>query len=633
MESKNSFNENLKKVIRQYLEIETNYALVINGKYGIGKTHYFKNILAPEITKLSPQEDASKKFVPIHISLFGISTIEQVQTQIFLSLYPILKNKNLKLATGAGKAIIRGLAHFGRLGDIDKYIKDINLTSDDWVNYDELVLCFDDLDRKSDSLSVKDIFGFINTIVENEGTKVLIIYNEEDLLKNEDYTSKIKEKVVGVSVEFNQDIESAFNEIITQRYSSPSKIYHQHLNKFKNEIIEVIKKNENNLRNLIFFLEHYRVIFNSLAILFEEDKDFSFQKEEKHFAVLYFSLAISIEYKKGSLNASNFEDIKDLKKQIFLADIDFSGSFNREPSNEEDTGQPYIEIFKEAYYSENRFHFFDSIFNYLTGQSSFNIDDLKLELENYFKVDNGKIPESELVLKELDYSNCLKLDDKQYRDLTNEMLRHSDKGKYILKQYPTIFHYATRFNNVLNYNVKNLKERLKKGILKGKGTYQYDAKLNFLLSVANSAEYGEDLKEVIRFCIQINEETLAEEKESILVETLNIFKTDFEKFISIVTEEGNQIQYTPFWLQLPFNQVYRRIVNLEKDEILMLGGYFKNRYRISIFEKLYPEKDFLIQLSSALNKPTQARKKKNLKNAILNILSNDIEECINNFPN
>ena len=105
--------------------------------------------LDPKIKETSLTNDDRKKFTPIHISLFGFKSLEEIQTAIFIELFPILKSKGLKLAVGVGKSIIRGIAQLNQAGDIDKYIGDLNQDADEWLKYDELVICFDDLDRKS----------------------------------------------------------------------------------------------------------------------------------------------------------------------------------------------------------------------------------------------------------------------------------------------------------------------------------------------------------------------------------------------------------------------------------------------------------------------------------------------------
>jgi len=66
------------EIVLQYLKIETNYAIIITGNYGVGKTHFFKHELEPKIRELSIGRDERKKYVPIHISLFGYKSLDEI---------------------------------------------------------------------------------------------------------------------------------------------------------------------------------------------------------------------------------------------------------------------------------------------------------------------------------------------------------------------------------------------------------------------------------------------------------------------------------------------------------------------------------------------------------------------------
>ena len=621
--------ENLITIIKQYLKIETNYAVIMSGSYGIGKTYFFKNSLSPAITEISIPRDEKKKYIPIHISLFGINSIEELQSQIFFALYPILKNRGLKLAAGIGKSIIRGIAQINGLGNIDNYIADINVSANEWINYDEIVLCFDDLDRKSDKINIKDIFGFVNTLVENHGAKILIIANEKTLQNDEDYTSKLKEKVIGVSIQFNPDIDSVYDLIIKERYSSNSKAYFSFLKENKEQIIDVIRKNENNLRNLVFFLEHFSVIYYSLTNQFDTDADFKTSKQEKLKIVLNFTLAISIEYKIGNLNSTNFESIQRLNRFSYSV---FDELYSNQKNTAKEVKKSYSTIFKEKYFSEDNYHYLDSIFIYIIGQSAFEIDNLKKELNKIFIVENGNIPDTQKTLNALGYFNCLELNDKDYQMITNKMLDYVDQGKYQLADYPKAFHFATRFNNILNFNINKLKIRFKKGIDKGKSNYQFDYHLKLVLGLDENTEFKEDLKEIIQYCLQINNNLEVTNLKKNTLELLRLFENDFDKFLLSAKNTQENFKSIPFWMDLSLHKVYKVINRLSKTQLTELAFYFQDRYRINIYDKLYPEKDFLINLKNRINSP-QKRKVKNLRNATLDFLIKHIDESINNFPN
>lgn len=52
------------------------------------------------------------------------------------------------------------------------------------------------------------------------------------------------------------------------------------------------------------------------------------------------------------------------------------------------------------------------------------------------------------------------------------MLGFVDNGSFQLADYPTIFHFSTRFNNILNFNIDKLKIRFKRGVKKGIDNYK-----------------------------------------------------------------------------------------------------------------------------------------------------------------
>ncbi|WP_420577973.1 hypothetical protein [Ekhidna sp.] len=623
-------NDNLKVVIEQYLKIESNYAVIINGQYGIGKTHFFKEHLAPMISKMSSLQDASKKLIPVHISLFGIRSLEDIQTEIFLSIHPFLKNGAVKLAAGVGKSIIRGIAQINQLGDIDKYIADVNVTKNDWINYDQLVLCFDDIDRKSDSLNIKEVFGFINTLVENQGAKIILIANVQKLLEDEDYQSELQEKVIGVSVEFKPNSEKAFEEIIDQRYKSPFKLYHKFLTENKSSIVEVIKKNEDNLRNLIFFLEHFKIIFYGLTNLFESEKDFKINEKEKLEAVLNFSLATSFEYKLGKLNSTNFNEIMEYKGN--LSDINFD-EFLRSGSDKEEgeKKKSYSQIFKEVYFESKRYYYFHSILTYITGQNAFIEKNLKEELNGYFIVEDGSIPDYQKVYNQLGYFDCLDLSDESYKKLTNQMIDFAEQGKYPLKDYATVFHFASRFNNVLRYNLNRLKNRIKKGVTRGKENFKHDSHLRFHLSISDDTEFKDDVVEIMKYCLEINNQIAENHEIDKTEELFQMMQTDFEKFVEEAKSRENIFRFQPFWTKLSFNKVYSTILNLSNKEIIEIAFLFQDRYRQHIYEKLFPEKEFLEKLKKRL-KSRKSMRTKNLRNSTWQFLLKHIDESLANFP-
>jgi hypothetical protein len=130
----------------------------------------------------------------------------------------------------------------------------------------------------------------------------------------------------------------------------------------------------------------------------------------------------------------------------------------------------------------------------------------------------------------------------------------------------------------------------------------------------------------------MNESLKETKNENTLNQLFNLFKTDFKTFIEKVEGRDNEFRFSPFWLQFDKAKIVKRINELNNEQIWNLGHYFTSRYRRNIYEKLFPEKDFLISLRQEINKPTKKRTRKNLRNASLDYLTKCIIACEQNFP-
>jgi len=371
-------NEEITYRIEQYLELDTNYAIIINGDYGIGKTHYIKNELFPKIAKLKiPNLEYDETYIPILISLFGAKSIEDIQNQIFVELYPILKKRGVKIVAGLGNTVLK---YFG--SNLKDLLSETGTSSESLTDYRKILICIDDIDRKSSELDLKEVFGFVNNLVENLNAKILLIANEDELRKeintnDIDNYSLLREKVIGISVSFNSNVSLTFDRIIETKYQIANKPYFDFLIEHKKNIVHRISQNKDNLRNLLFFLEHFKIVFNDTTNYLSTENKFDTIKKNVLEGILNFTLPISIEYKMGKLNTTNFAEIKEVFQGFSFNISRFNGD-----SNEANALKTYAELFKEKYSPDDNVQrvYFDSIFNYITGKTSFKVEQLAEEL-------------------------------------------------------------------------------------------------------------------------------------------------------------------------------------------------------------------------------------------------------------
>lgn len=254
---------NLQNVTSDYLSKPTDFAVQVVGSWGYGKTYYYRNTLEPLICNTPTVTNAYKKYKPVYISLFGLKSVEDIATKIVMDFYQSkyfkayfskrLLRKRLKITQSILKIGLRGFLNFKRLGNVNEYLTDIKTIGENVLDTNELIICFDDLERKDTALRIEDLTGYINSLVD-EGIKVLIISNDDLLLKDGDTYKNLKEKIIGISVEFVPNVKETLESIIKARYSAYS-VYSKYLTDNIDDLINLSKATNNNFRHIIYALD------------------------------------------------------------------------------------------------------------------------------------------------------------------------------------------------------------------------------------------------------------------------------------------------------------------------------------------------------------------------------------------
>src|SRR5688572_9727625 len=87
-------------IVTAYLDSpDTDYAIMIDGPWGSGKTFFWKNQIAPMLTGRNNTEGRALRSA--YVSLYGITRPEEIHQEVFFALHPLLRNKFSKVATGA----------------------------------------------------------------------------------------------------------------------------------------------------------------------------------------------------------------------------------------------------------------------------------------------------------------------------------------------------------------------------------------------------------------------------------------------------------------------------------------------------------------------------------------------------
>lgn len=384
----------IEKIIENYLTInEIPHAILLEGGWGIGKTYYWKNILENKIKLTEIPENRLKnikdlknylptttteklKYEPVYISLFGVSTIDEIRLQLLFNLVlGDLDNHNSRAIFLLFRNSLNFFIKANTKVDISDAVKDLKVEHIFQDILPKIVLCIDDLERTSDKLSLIEVLGFINLLVEHYNVKVIIIANETKITETftkDDY-KKITEKLIGRSIKFSQD-KYELLENISCNFETQG--FKELIVKNKDLIVNLLENfGDNNIRSLIFSLNNLQVIFNSL-----ETSDSSNEVIIKQ--ILIFTLISSFEYKKKVFIKT--DELKNyLSKTRLAAMFDNMYEKPKDLTPEEELDNNFKDKVKRVYKSQNlEYFFFDSLSDFIIS-CNFDIDKLNIELNDF----------------------------------------------------------------------------------------------------------------------------------------------------------------------------------------------------------------------------------------------------------
>ena len=163
---------------------KTKSAIMLIGGWGTGKSFYIQNVLKPYLEE--KQKDC------IIVSLYGLNDLKEISKAIYLEekvkkisakiseLKPLNNAEKQAKTKLVGKTIVKGIASFFNI--------DLTSSEDDLQNlYESLdlsgkLIIFEDLERTN--IPIKDVLGYVNNLVEQDGVKVLLVANEKEILKS-----------------------------------------------------------------------------------------------------------------------------------------------------------------------------------------------------------------------------------------------------------------------------------------------------------------------------------------------------------------------------------------------------------------------------------------------------------------
>lgn len=249
----------------------TDYAIMVDGKWGSGKTYFWTKELKPTIE--STYYDQYNMYSTIYVSLYGLTSIEEINKKVFFELTQkmdkninrYMQNRRIKDMSEFTKRGLDVANYYGLLASSEKFDLDTVFT----VN--NRVICFDDFERAS--IDYNKLLGYINDFVEHDNIKVIILTNEYELMKkvNSDEYLKLKEKVVGNTYSFKQNYSDVIRNLI-KTYKKDREVYDL-MNLQIANISKIIERTDtDNVRILNHAIQDYYKIFKMVTKDYEIDE-------------------------------------------------------------------------------------------------------------------------------------------------------------------------------------------------------------------------------------------------------------------------------------------------------------------------------------------------------------------------
>ena len=581
--------EDLVESILDYIRSDyTDYAVMINGEWGSGKTHFWNNKVRKKIESMQLN---GKRYTTIYMSLYGISNLEEISKKIFIETTQLMDKNLRKFMNNNEQTVIPEYAKTG----IDMANLFGVTQNGDKVDYaeffstDDKVLCFDDLERAN--VDVIDILGYINNFVEHDHIKTIIICNEKELStklkssnlemktfiatylldkqgelnkadkpmvekiqakiehvfdKANDY-ERIKEKLIGETFEYAPKFDYIINGVLMRYENNPDLI--RFLRENTRLIISTFNKSgTRNLRILKHALNDFKKIFEMV------NKSYPNTNNRVMQTMLIFTIAISFEIKAGKITKDKFVNIKDNEeyKSILVSSRILM-----------DNRQFYIKEFDNNFKSEYRF------FKFIEYYVRTRIFDMKLFKENMETIRNTVDTENLPAYKRLLTEEYWKISDDQFDNIIKEVLEQVKEGKLKLIDIVKLFAYFSYFSRkgLIDYDLKTLKNTFFNGMNLASLTSQYCSNVNEELGKIAIDDVAEDMEDILKHFDMLNQQLLDKMYKERAEEVIKCIPMRMEQFYEQFDKKCMDI---PIFKYYDSFQLFQRISCASNEDIVLI---------------------------------------------------------------
>ena len=644
--------DDLVESILDYIRSDyTDYAIMINGEWGSGKTYFWNHKIRNKIENMTKN---GKKLTTIYMSLYGISNLEEISKKIFIETTQLMDKNLKKYMDNNGQTFIPEYAKTG-LDMANFFGVTQNGDKVDYENFfstDDKVLCFDDLERAN--VDVIDILGYINNFVEHDHIKTIIICNEKELStklkssniemktfiatylldkedkllttdkpmvekiedtiedvfdKANDY-ERIKEKLIGETFEYAPEFTYIINGLLI-RYENNGDLI-RFLRENTGLIVSTfIKSGTRNLRILKHALNDFKKVFDMVNKSYPNTNNRILQ------TMLIFTIAVSFEIKAGKVTKDKFVNINDNEeyKSLVVSSRVFM-----------DNRQFYIKEFDNNYYYnfKTEYRFFKFIEIYVRTRI-FDMKTFKKDMEDIINtVDTDKLPGYKRLLTE----EYWKISDDQFPKVIKDVLESVKKGEIQLIDLIKIYTYFTYFikKGLIEYDIQTINSVFINGMNIASLTSDYCEDAEEQIKQLSIDENIPEMQEILSRFRDLNNQLKDKMYRTKADSIFRNIPMKMEKFYDLFDKECMDI---PIFKYSDPYQIFQRISCASNEDIVTIKEKLIDRAEKNA-KILLPELNNMYKLKQVVDDYIM-NKAPNIKIVMLQDFSEALEEIIEKY--
>lgn len=598
--------EKIKEVIDNYLIAQnTDYAIMINGKWGCGKTYFVRNVLFDYINK---NDSYGTKYECVYVSLYGLNNVGDIGERIFFAI-----NKSYKWIGFVSKRVASFASVIPFCGDGIKSSLELDDNEKNEIhkklgNLSNKVIFFDDLERISKNVNLLEVLGFINNYSENEKYKTIIICNNEKI-DDEDY-KKFIEKTVRYAIKYSPNIAYIYDEIVGE--SNFSDKFKEYLMSNKDRILKIYSRTKfDNIRTLKFIVESLSIIYSKISIITNNE-----YVNEIFGKIITYYIVYSAEYK----NACDEKNLSELNN--------ICNSFWRLTNSNNDN--IFLNKYNDIVYDFNHYPIIE---NYIHN-GCFNDDELKNLVKSLYS--EIKREEETVAGKLLKKINSLELiEDDELDEIYKNILVQVNNDEY-------------RINDLLNVYICLIRLDSMGFIKIGSNKKFYNLFKGKIVNAFKNGYIMNDLDFQLECSMQYDSDELKNRYKPLLdyarEKNIDIFAIKKKEEINKIIEYINHNDFNGIAEYMSFgNRDKLTSVNVDKlSKSLIKSNKDTRRQFRYCFWVMYPqnwqnpnvsvkEKDFLLKLKTNISNYIAKKKKKVLSDRYLIMLVDDIDKRIKEY--